>query len=54
VDILQSYFENGVHWIYANITVSGVSASTGKLDASYAIEIDPNRNGHGVYLILVN
>ena len=54
LDILNTAFQNGAPWVYANITLKNVGASSGKLDASYAIEIDLDRQGRGYFLVVVN
>jgi hypothetical protein len=54
VDILQTSMANGTPWIYGAILLKGPNAVSGKLDASYALELDTNMDGRGEYLIVAN
>jgi hypothetical protein len=54
VDILQSSMVNGNPWVYGSITVNGADATTGLLNASYALELDTNLDGRGDTLVVVN
>jgi hypothetical protein len=51
VDIIQAYLLNDSPWIYAKIDVKGPNSTSGKLDASYGVEIDLDMNGRGDILI---
>lgn len=54
VDINQSALNNSSPWIYATITLKSPSTTSGKLDATYGIELDLNMDGRGDYLIVAN
>ncbi|MCE1251950.1 MAG: hypothetical protein LWX83_00205 [Anaerolineae bacterium] len=54
IDIVKSSMLNGNPWVYGSVTLKSVSPDNGQLDATYALELDINRDGRGDYLILVN
>jgi hypothetical protein len=54
VDIVKTTMMNGTPWVYGSITLQGTNPNTQKLDATYGIELDVNKDGRGDTLILVN
>jgi len=54
VDIQKASMANGSPWIYGSISVKGPDPTSGQLDASYAFELDLNKDGRGDALIVAN